>query len=469
MDAMIGLEVHCRLNTASKLFCSDSASSEGARPNAVTCPVCLGYPGYKPTVNRKAVEHVIAIGLALNCSIAEKALFARKTYFYPDMAKNYQITQYEMPIAHGGAVQLDGMRIRIRRAHLEEDPARISYPGGTVGGAYVLVDYNRAGAPLAEIVTEPDFPDAAHARRFLQRLATLLEYIGVYDSGSEAAMRVDANVSLHGGERVEIKNITGFEHVERALNHEIVRQRSIIRSGARIERETRRFDDASGTTMRMRTKESEEDYGYICDPDLPAIRISREQVGRIAAAMPELPDKRASRIASRYSISDSMAHLIVYHGRDFADFFEECAAQYSDYGRLANWAAIYLLKSLNWRGERVSESKVSADGFVELLVLIDSGSITERFAKELIKEYADTGIRPRALLANKRTRIGEEELARIVEETAAENERAVRELSSGSGKAMQYLIGKVLERTANQADPKLIRKILEERYASVAQ
>jgi aspartyl-tRNA(Asn)/glutamyl-tRNA(Gln) amidotransferase subunit B len=257
---MIGLEVHCQLDTESKLFCSCEAYPKDAAPNSSTCEICLGYPGTKPVINKKAIDHVISIGMALGCRINNETYFSRKTYFYPDMSKNYQITQYEVPIASEGIIEVNGSKIRIRRVHLEEDPARIIYAGGNLETSkYVRVDYNRAGLPLAEIVTEPDIKSPKEARAFLEKLSAILEYLRVYNQGNGATLRVDANISVEGGERAEVKNVTGFENVEKALNYEVVRQQNIVRLGRKVERETRHFDEIAKTTRTLRKKEFEED------------------------------------------------------------------------------------------------------------------------------------------------------------------------------------------------------------------
>ena len=260
MAIKIGLEIHCRLNTKSKLFCSCSTNSQEKEPNKETCPICLGLPGYKPLLNKSAVEYLIKMGLAFNCNISEESYFSRKTYFYPDMSKNFQITQYEIPIATNGNIHINDNEIRIKRIHLEEDPARIVYANGSISTTkYVLIDYNRAGAPLAELVTEPDIKSPKEARLLLEKISSVLDYLGIYDPSKEASIRVDANISSDG-ERVEIKNITGFENVEKALSYEEIRQKGMSRMNKKIERETRHFDETTKMTTAMRKKEYEEDY-----------------------------------------------------------------------------------------------------------------------------------------------------------------------------------------------------------------
>jgi aspartyl-tRNA(Asn)/glutamyl-tRNA(Gln) amidotransferase subunit B len=461
MAVMIGLEIHVQLNTKSKLFCSDSSDLRGKKQNANTCPVCLGFPGSKPVLNKRAVDLGMMIALALNGEISKHCFFSRKTYFYPDMSKNFQITQYEEPLALGGYLAINGSKIRIRRVHIEEDPARLIHMGGDITTAkYVLIDYNRSGIPLAEIVTEPDFESPKQARLFLDKLLSILEHLGAFDSEKEASIRVDANISFDGGERVEVKNITGFENVEKALNFEIIRQKGLARMQVKVERETRHFDADKGNTVGLRKKEYEEDYGYIFDPDLPVISVSDSWLSQIKKNMPELPDQRTSRFVSQYKIPEYTASVIVYTDKHLADFFEECCKLHNKPDKVANWIVNYLLKSLNWRSERIRDSKVRVGTFVELLKLMDSNEITERYAKELIKAYVDTGTDPRELAKQEKLLISESALKKAVERAIKENGSAVADFKAGKEEAMQFLIGKVLVLTKKQADPNLIRKVL---------
>ncbi len=458
----IGLEIHCQLNTKSKLFCSCSTNISEKEPNSETCPVCLGFPGYKPVVNKKAIDFTIGIGIALGCTISNETFFSRKTYFYPDMSKNFQITQYEIPIATGGSIDIEGNKIRIRRVHLEEDPAKIVYANGDISTTeYTLIDYNRSGIPLAEIVTEPDIETPKEARKLLEKISAILEYLNVYDVSKEASLRVDANISSEG-ERVEIKNITGFENVEKALSYEVIRQKSMTRMKKVIERETRHFDETTRTTKGLRKKEYEEDYGYIFDPDLPSIRIDDAWINSIKDNLPELPDNKVKRFVGEYKISDYDAGVIAYTGKDMADFFEDCCKIYKRYDNISKWIINYLLKSLNWNSQKVSESKVKPNTFIELLEIMDNGEITERYAKELIKEYVDSGISPRALAKKNEFKVTDAELKKTVEGILKENEKALEDLKAGKENAKQYIIGLVLKATNNQANPKLIIKIMEE-------
>jgi aspartyl-tRNA(Asn)/glutamyl-tRNA(Gln) amidotransferase subunit B len=459
---MIGLEVHCQLDTKTKLFCGDLTRSTDSKPNENTCPICLGFPGYKPKINKKAIDYTIMAGIALECSITNEALFSRKTYFYPDLSKNYQITQYEMPIAEHGHLSINEKKIRITRIHLEEDPAQIAYVGGNITTAkYTIINYNRSGTPLIEIVTEPDFTTPRETRDFLEKLSSILEHLGIYEPTKDGSIRIDANVSTHG-ERVELKNITGFENVEKALNFEIVRQNGLARMGEKIPRETRHFDQVTNTTKKLRSKETEEDYGYIFDPDLPIIRIDEEWTNKISSLMPELPDIRIARFVKEYRLDEYNAKVIVYYDKNLADFFERCCKMYNKPKTVANWMSNYLLKSLNWRSERIKDSKVRPETFVELLEMIEKNEITERYAKEIIKEYVDTGTSPRILLKKNSIQLTNEEIKNIVNKALGEEKGAVEELNAGKNEAMQFLIGKILALTNKQVDPKQIRILIME-------
>ena len=462
MEATIGLEVHVHLATASKLFCGCPTGE--AEPNLNTCPICLGYPGSKPMVNGRAIEQGVLVALALDCRLAPYVRFSRKSYFYPDMPKNYQITQYEEPLATGGHLQLGDRRIRVRRVHLEEDPARLIHVGGGITDAkYTLIDYNRAGVPLVEIVTEPDIRDTAEARAFLEKLGLVLEHLGVYDPSGEGSLRVDANVSVEGGQRVEVKNITGFRNVERALSYEVVRQRSAAAMGLDVSRETRHFDAATGVTVSLRKKEMEDDYGYIVEPDLVRIGLKPEWVAEIASRMPELPDRRIERLAEQYGISGFQSGVIVNAGLAMSRFYEASCALYRDPVRVASWLVTYLMKSLNYMGLGIRESKVRPETFVELLELIDEGVISERLAKELVKEYVGTGVPPRTLVEMRGLGLmGVEDLRPVVEAVVRENPGAVEDYAGGRVKAVEYLLGQVLRRVEARARPDEVRSLLLE-------
>ncbi|TFH18841.1 Asp-tRNA(Asn)/Glu-tRNA(Gln) amidotransferase subunit GatB [Candidatus Bathyarchaeota archaeon] len=464
MKATIGLEIHVQLRTLSKLFCSCSTDIDEKEPNTEVCPICLGYPGSKPMLNRKAVDHGIIIAQALDSSIMPVIRFSRKNYFYPDMAKNYQITQYEVPLAEGGYLLVGDHRIGITRIHIEEDPAKLIHVGGGITTAReTLIDYNRAGVPLVEIVTEPDIESTEEARAFLDKLSLILEHLGAYDPHGEGSLRVDANVSLDGGNRVEVKNITGFRNVEKALNYEVVRQSSANNMGLAIVRETRHFDAETGVTITLRLKEQEEDYGYIAEPDLTQISISEAWIQGLKASMPELPDQRIQRLVEQYGITRLQSNILVNTGLKMSEFYEECCRLYQDPKNIANWLITYLLKSLNYEGMNLEDSSVNPVTFTELLTLIDEGTISERLAKELIKDYVKTGESPRKLVKEKGLALlPVDELRGVVSEVVSENHKAVMDYRSGTAKAAEYLIGQVLRRVRARASASMVRELVLE-------
>jgi aspartyl-tRNA(Asn)/glutamyl-tRNA(Gln) amidotransferase subunit B len=460
---MMGLELHVHLLTNSKMFCSCSTDYDKKDPNELTCPICLGFPGSKPKINKKVLDSSIMVAKSLNCKISDVTFFSRKSYFYPDMSKNFQISQYEIPLATNGFVELTEKKIRIRRVHMEEDPAKLVHSGGSITSAqYVLVDYNRAGIPLIEIVTEPDFESTKEVREFLSKLSSILEHLDVYDSGKEASLRVDANISINGGERVEIKNITGFANVEKALSYEIIRQENLARMGQKIVRETRHFDADTKMTATLRKKEFEDDYGYIFEPDLTDIEISKSWNEKIEKEMPELPDARVKRFIKEYRLTERDAKVIVYVDKALADFFENCVKIYKNPIVIAKWIVGDLLKCLNYQDKAIRESKVSPELFVELLQLIDKGDITDRLAKEIIKEFVGSGESPKEIVKKKNLgRIEDKKLESVVKEIIKENKKAVDDYMSGNEKAIQFLIGQVLRKTKSAADPNKIKEMIK--------
>jgi len=460
---MMGIEIHIHLLTDSKMFCSCSTDSENKEPNESTCPICLGFPGSKPKVNKKVIDSGIMVAKALNCKISPTMFFSRKSYFYPDMSKNFQISQYEIPLATNGFVDLIGKKIRIRRVHMEEDPAKLIHSGGSITSAqYVLVDYNRAGIPLLEIVTEPDFENVKEVREFLSKLSSILEHLEVYDAAKEASLRVDANISIESGERIEVKNITGFANVEKALSYEIIRQENLLRMGQKIVRETRHFDADTKSTHTLRKKETEDDYGYIFEPDLTDIEISSKWISSMEKQMPELPDARIKRFIKQYKILERDAKVIVYVDKALADFFEECGKIYKKPENISRWIVGDLLKCLNYQDVTIRNSKVKPKTFVELLELIDKKEITERLAKEIIKEFVETGKSPKEIVKKKGLgKVGDEELNKTVKEVIKENKKAVDDYKSGNEKAIQFLVGQVLRKTKSAGDPNKIKELIK--------
>lgn len=462
MKVKIGLECHVQLNTLSKAFCgcrNPVNLRDEPEPNTLVCDTCFGLPGSKPRTNRAMVDSAIKVAQALNCKIAPETYFSRKTYFYPDMSKNFQITQYEIPIASEGHVLVGKKKIRITRVHMEEDPSKIVHVGG-LGGKGTLLDYNRAGIPLIEIVTEPDFTSPEEAREFLQKLTTIMEYLGVYDSASRAVLKSDANISLSGGKRIEIKNITGTKETEQALKFEIFRQSNMLKRGGKIVQATRTWDPDTGTTKQLRTKETEEDYGYITEPDLTSLTITREHISSIRKTLPELPDEKLARFVRSYKLHPKMAEALVLE-LDLANLFEETSKKI-DPSVASSWIAGYLKKSLNYRDLRLSQTGIKASELVKLLKLFSSGKITDRNAEQVIRIMVEKGGSPDDIISkNKLARQkADSKVERAISAVLKRNPQAVRDFKSGEEKALHYLVGLVMKETRGQVDANDARKLL---------
>ena len=462
MKIKIGLETHVQLNTRTKLFCgcrNPVQLREEPEPNTLTCPTCLGLPGSKPVLNGRIIEMAIKVSLALGCRINTEMFFSRKTYFYPDMSKDFQITQYEVPLATGGSIDVGGKKIMVRRLHMEEDPARLVHVGG-LGGKYTLVDYNRAGIPLIEIVTEPDFENPAEARLYLQQLATILEYLGVYDSASKAVLKSDANISLEGGERVEVKNITGTKEIEEALNYEIVRQNSAIRRGQKISRETRSWNPDTKTTQKLREKEEEEDYGYITDTDLTTMVIVAKDIDSIRKSLPEMPHEKYGRFIRQYRIADKIAESLV-SDIDIANLFEDVAKNIEP-KTAASWIAGYLKKTLNWHGMSFRQSGLRKEWVSELLMLFQKGKITDRNAEMVMRKMVEEKMPPSIIIGKymlERSGIDNASRGRI-KAVLDKNRKAVEDYMSGEQKALHFLVGLAMKETGGRIDANEIRKIV---------
>ncbi len=454
----IGLEAHVQLSTQTKLFCG-CPNKVVKDPNTLVCPQCIGMPGSKPRVNAKALEYAILIGLALDCKISSPTFFSRKSYFYPDMGKNFQITQYEVPIAHSGKVKLGQKSITITRIQLEEDPARLVHPSGSIGTArYVLVDYNRSGVPLCEIVTDPDFESPKEARDFLQKLSSVLEYLGVFDPNIEGSMRVDANISL-AAQRVEIKNISGFKDVEKALNYEIVRQKNVIRRGQKVTRETRGWDDVAGVTRSQRTKEEEADYGYIFEGDLPKFTFAHQQIEKIRTEIPELPDQKVKRYIKELKLKEELAVSIVSEP-DLAEAFEK-VIKYVDVQLAAKWFAGEIKKTLNYNNLRLRDSKLRTDGIIKLLDLVGSKKITDHTAEMTLRDMVVSSIDPASHAKGAARIYDESALEQAIHEVLGTNAKAVLDYKSGKQESFNFLVGQVMRKTQGRGDPETIRKLLK--------
>jgi aspartyl-tRNA(Asn)/glutamyl-tRNA(Gln) amidotransferase subunit B len=465
MNVKIGLECHAQLLTKSKLFCSCSTDYHNAEPNTHVCATCLGLPGALPVVNRRAIRYGIKVALALGCEVQDETIFYRKNYYYPDLPRGFQITQYDFPIAVNGLVRIESnggkeREIRITRVHMEEDPGRLVYKGTIDTAKYSLVDYNRSGIPLVEIVTEPDLRSPKEARIFLGKLRSILEYLGVFDGDLEGAMRVDANISIEGGDRAEVKNISSYKGVERALSFEITRQKNLVRRGLTVQQETRHYDEVRGITLSMRTKEFEHDYRYFPEPDLVPICIS-DRVEEIQHEIPELPDEKRKRFVSQYAITLEHANSLTYD-LSIADFFEDVASKI-DPRLSATWIADVLKGELNYRSisMRKAITRLSPDDFVLILADLKKGVITERGATEIMREMLDKGGKPRAIIERKGlASIGSEEVETAIYEVLKENEAAVKDYKAGKKEALNFLVGQVMEHTMGTADPKEVRRLL---------
>lgn len=465
MDVIIGLEVHAQLNKLkSKLFCSCSTNYYKSDPNTHVCPVCLGMPGAMPVVNKEAIKAGIKVALALNAKIQPLMVFDRKNYFYPDLPKNFQISQYDRPLALGGYVTIesDGIekRIALRRIHIEEDPGKLSYRGSITTASYSLIDYNRSGIPLLEIVTEPVISSPKEARTFLNKLRMILEYLDVFDGELEGAMRVDANISIAGSGRVEIKNISSFKGVEKALNYEILRQRNLIKRGKTVMRETRHFDEVQQITVSLRSKEEEQDYRYFPEPDLPVISTS-ELVEEVSQTLPEMPEEKKERLQKEYGISEYYAKVLILDLK-MAEFFER-VAKLIDSKLAITWIVDVLRGELNYRDWSFYEcfEKLKPEEFANLLRFFKDGKITEKGVVEVIREKLDKGgeieeiISRRGLFA-----IPREEIERYCREAIEENPKAVQDYLGGKKQALNFLVGQVMKKTRGRADPEETGRII---------
>ena len=487
-EAVIGLEVHAQLLTKGKMFCSCSADYQDAPPNTFVCPVCMGMPGVLPVINKRAVEFVIRTGLALDCTIARYTKFDRKNYPYPDLMKGYQISQYDGPIATNGSLMVeanghDEMQVVITRVHLEEDVARLLHRNEPHGEGYSLLDVNRSGVPLMEIVSEPDMRSPEQARSYLTRLRSILRYIGVSTANmEEGSFRCDANISVRPqgstelGTKVEVKNMNSFRSVYRALEYETERQIRAIQEGERIVQETRGWVEDRGFTASQRTKEYASDYRYFPEPDLPPLVIEPEWVREIEASLPEFPEARKARFVEQYGLPLYDANLLT-SSKETADFFESAMQAKPLAGQpqrqlaksTSNWMLGELARLLNATGTEITDVKVQPTHLVKLIELIDAGTLNSNMAKTVFEEMFNTGRPPKQIAeAAGMAQIGDADSIRpAVEQAIGDNPQPVADYLKGKETAIRFLVGQVMKITRGKANPKLVSELLNEKLESL--
>ncbi|MDX1977497.1 MAG: Asp-tRNA(Asn)/Glu-tRNA(Gln) amidotransferase subunit GatB [Pseudanabaenaceae cyanobacterium bins.68] len=477
-EAVIGLEVHCQLSTTTKIFCGCSTEF-GAVPNTHVCPVCLGMPGVLPVLNQNVLEFAVKAGLALNCQIAPHSKFDRKQYFYPDLPKNYQISQYDLPIAEHGHLEIvleDGSTktIGITRMHMEEDAGKLVHAGSDrlSGSSHSLVDYNRAGVPLCEIVSEPDLRSGYEAAAYMQELRRIVRYLGVCDGNmQEGSMRCDVNISIrpHGtpkfGTKVEIKNMNSFNAIQRAIDYEIDRQVEAIATGEPIVQETRLWEENSQRTISMRKKEGSSDYRYFPEPDLVAIELSTQTIDHYRTALPELPKVKRDRYHTQYGFSPYEANLLA-DDRQVAEYFEAVIDQAIDPKLAFNWIMGDITAYLNDQKLKINQLPLTPKLLAELLQLINSGTITGKIAKEILPGLLSQGLGEhpsiQALIqAQNLTVLAGEQLEQLIEQVIADHPKEVEQYRGGKTKLMGFFVGQIMKRSQGRAEPQATNQLLQ--------
>jgi aspartyl-tRNA(Asn)/glutamyl-tRNA(Gln) amidotransferase subunit B len=470
-EPVIGLEIHAQLLTDTKIFCGCSTTF-GAPPNTNVCAVCLGLPGALPVLNRRAVEFAVRAGLALGCTVQPVSIFARKNYFYPDLPKGYQISQYEQPLATEGAVSYESggttRRVGIIRVHLEEDAGKSLHEGFPDSDRRTYLDFNRSGVPLIEIVTHPDLRSAADAGEFFSRLRAILVAIGINDGNmEEGSLRCDANVSVRPsgttelGTKAEVKNLNSFRHVQRALEYEIERQTALLQSGGRVEQETRLWDAASGRTVSMRSKEEAHDYRYFPEPDLPPLSLDASWVDGIRRTMPELPEARRRRFVSQYALPDYDATLLT-QSPALGAYFEATAAAAGNAKAASNWIMGELTRKMNELGIGIELVPLTPDALAGLIRLVDSGTITSPIAKEVFEKMFASGASAEAIVAAEGlARIDDERaIEAAVREVIAAHGAAVAQYRAGKQQTFGFLVGQAMKATKGKANPALVNALM---------
>lgn len=455
----IGLEIHAELKTESKMFCSCKNDPFHSQQNENICPICLGMPGTLPVLNHQAIEWTILTGLALNCKIAKFSKWDRKNYFYPDLPKGYQISQYDLPLCSKGELILSNdHKIGITRIHLEEDTGTLKHPEGRTDVDYSLADYNRSGVPLMELVTDPDIKTAQGAKEFCQKYQLILRYLDISDADMEKGqMRCEANVSISKdtkfGTKVEVKNLNSFKSVEKAIEYEIKRQTEVLDSGGKIMQETRGWDDKAGRTYVMRVKETSADYRYFPEPDLPPVIIDDSEIKKLEKQMPELPDEKNNRYIKEYKLSPESALMI--SSSPFASNYFESIADIHNAQQLANW--------INNEPE-ILDFKIKAKNLAELVELIERGEISRKIGKEILPEMKQ-GKSPKEIIIEKK--LGQvsdtSELDKIVSDIIKENPDIIAKIKAGKTQIIGFLVGEVMKKTKGQANPKIVQEIIRKK------
>lgn len=473
-EVVIGVEVHAQLRTKTKMFCG-CGTTFGRSPNSQTCPVCLGLPGTLPVINRAAVEMAVRAGLALNCTIGANNQFDRKNYFYPDLPKGYQISQYESPICEHGWIEIavgdSKKRVKIRRAHLEEDAGKNVHETGTSGSR---VDLNRAGTPLLEIVTEPDMRSADEVVAYLKGLRDILMYLDVCDGNmDEGSFRCEPNLSLRPlgqkefGTKVELKNINSFKFVKDAIEYEIKRQTKVLSEGGKIYQETRLWNLDRGETAVMRSKEEAHDYRYFPDPDLVPLKLDKEWIEGFRGSVPELPAVRVSRLVRDYGLPEYDAGVLTV-SKGIADYFEACVKLFNQPKTVSNWVMGELTRELNLSGTDVTASPVTPERLVALLQLVEKGTISLKVAREIFPELYSSGKTPEQIVQEKGlTQVSDEgALDKIIDEVLMKNPAQVAQLKEGKQQVLGFLVGQVMKASGGKANPGKVNELLKKKFSS---
>ena len=477
-EPVIGLEIHAQLLTSTKIFCGCS-TAVGAPPNAHVCPVCLGLPGALPVLNRKAVDDAIKAALALNCVVQGRSLFARKNYFYPDLPKGYQISQYEQPLATDGHLEYiaDGVtkRVGIIRVHMEEDAGKSLHDGFPDSQQKTYLDFNRSGVPLIEIVTQPDLRSAADAADFFRRLRQILTVIGVNDGNmEEGSLRCDANVSVRPagsttlGVKAEVKNLNSFRFLEKALEHEIDRQIRVLTEGGRVRQETRLWDNAARETVSMRSKEEAHDYRYFPEPDLPPLLVSPERVEMLRATLPELPDARRQRLISVYTLSGR--DVAALEGNDLIPYFEQTARALGHPRAAFNWVSGELARKMNELGNEFDRTRIPPDALAALVRMVEQGTISTSGAKEVFEKMYESGRSARDIVqAEGLGQIDDRgALLAAIKAVVTSHADAVEQYRKGKASAFGFLVGQVMKSTGGKANPRLVNELLHSELDTIS-